>query len=82
METKMTASKLTISDLKPGDTAVIDRFSKDFELRPRLVEMGLLPGSEIRLVKAAPFQGPLELKVRNYYVSIRHQDARRIQVEK
>ncbi|GIS72900.1 MAG: hypothetical protein CM1200mP10_24770 [Candidatus Neomarinimicrobiota bacterium] len=42
---------------------------------------GNLPGVELRLVKIAPLGGTIELKVRNYYVSIRQQDALNIVIE-
>ncbi len=71
---------MTINNLKPGDKAAIVGFNGDLQLQARLVEMGLLPGIEIRLVKTAPLSGPVELKVRDYYISIRRKDAGKIQV--
>ncbi len=71
---------MTINNLKPGDKAAIVGFNVDLKLQSRLVEMGLIPGSEIRLVKTAPLSGPVELKIRDYYISIRRNDAGKIQV--
>lgn len=50
------------------------------ELQSRLVEMGILPGTEIRMIKRTPFNGPLEFKVRDYYVSVRKNDAAHIEI--
>jgi len=45
------------------------------------VEMGILPGISIRRIKTAPMNGPIELKVRDYHVSLRQNDARNILIK-
>ena len=50
----------TLNSLIPGETAIVDQFTAELPLQSRLVEMGILPGVELRLVKKAPFNGPLE----------------------
>lgn len=70
----------TLIELNSGEKAVIKGFQQDMPLQSRLVEMGILPGVEIRLVKKSPFNGPVALKVRGYYVSIRSEDASNILV--
>jgi len=72
---------MNLGELKPGETGEIAGFSGELELQSRLVEMGLLLGTHIKLIKRTPFQGPLELKVRDYYVSLRVEDARHILVK-
>lgn len=47
----------------------------------RLMEMGLVPGAPVLVRKRAPFGGPLELRVRDYLLSIRRQEAQGIVVE-
>ena len=71
----------TLSSLSPGETAFIQTFNNDLNLQSRLVEMGILPGVEIRLIKKAPLQGPIELKIRGYEVALRYQDAEYVMVE-
>ena len=71
----------TLSSLSPGETAVIQTFNTDLNLQSRLVEMGILPGVEIRLIKKAPFKGPIEFKIRGYEVSLRYVDAEQVLVE-
>ena len=66
--------------LEPGDTAVIRGFEGNARLQSRLVEMGVLPGVKIRMIKKAPFRGPLEIKIRSYHLSLRFQDAGQILV--
>ncbi len=71
----MPGKKLTVVDLNPGDVATIRGFNGSLDLQSRLVEMGILPGILIRLIKPSFFGGPCQLKVRGYYVSLRKNDA-------
>ena len=47
----------------------------------RLMEMGLTPGTRVVLIKRAPLGDPLEIRVRDYHVSLRKRDAARVSVE-
>jgi len=69
-----------LSSLEPGDTAIIREFEGNARLQSRLVEMGALPGIKIRMIKKTPFLGPLEVKIRSYYLSLRFHDAGQILV--
>ena len=69
-----------LHQLMPGDSAQIISFHKDLNLQSRLVEMGILPGVEFRLLKKGPFNGPIEIKVRSYEVALRYKDAMQINV--
>ena len=71
----------TLSSLSPGEMAVIQTFKTDLNLQSRLVEMGILPGVEIRLIKKAPFKGPIEFKIRSYEVSLRYGDAEQVFIQ-
>ena len=73
---------MTANQLYPGDTAVISGFKSEIKSKARLVEMGLLPGTIIRIVKQAPFSGAVEVKVRDYYLSLRSEDIGNITVQK
>ena len=66
--------------LLPDDIGVIDHFKKDNFLQIRFVEMGLLPGMALRLIKKMPLQGTIEIKIRSFYMSLRWEDADRIMV--
>ena len=72
----------TLNSLEPGDIAIINKFEDNAKLQSRLVEMGALPGTKIRMIKKTPFQGPLEVKIRSYHLSLRWQDAGQILVSK
>ena len=69
-----------LHQLLPGESAQIMSFHKDLTLQSRLVEMGILPGVEIRLLKKGPFNGPIEIKVRCYELALRYKDAMQINV--
>ena len=69
-----------LSSLEPGDIAIIIEFEENARLQSRLVEMGALPGVKISMIKKTPFQGPLEVKIRSYHLSLRFQDAGQILV--
>ena len=73
---------MTANQLNSGDTAVISGFKSEIKSKARLVEMGLLPGTIIRIVKQAPFSGAVEIKVRDYYLSLRLEDIGNIIVQK
>jgi Fe2+ transport system protein FeoA len=71
---------MTILDLKPGDRVRITGWSSD-NPPARLLEMGMLPGSEIELVRFAPLGDPIDLKVRGFHLSIRKSEAGLVEVE-
>ena len=66
--------------LLPGESAQIISFHKDLTLQSRLVEMGILPGVEVRVLKKGPFNGPIEIKVRCSELALRYNDAMQINV--
>ncbi|MDP6569879.1 MAG: ferrous iron transport protein A [Candidatus Marinimicrobia bacterium] len=73
-------SEIALTAVQPGETVRVNAFTASLELQSRLVEMGILPGVNIRLIKSAPFKGPVELKIRGYHVSLRWNDAQHILV--
>ena len=72
--------KTTLDKLKVGSNAKINDVSGEEGLRHHLLEMGLIPGTVVELVKTAPLGDPLELKVRDYALTIRKADAANIQI--
>lgn len=69
-----------LSQLKPGDTAKIVSIKPSCPLRVRLLDLGLVPGTEITVLHAAPFRGPMELYLRGYHLTLRRSDAALIEV--
>ena len=69
-----------LSQLKPGDTAKIVSIKPACPLRVRLLDLGLVPGTEITVLHAAPFRGPMELYLRGYHLTLRRSDTALIEV--
>lgn len=70
----------SLADLRPGQTAKIVAIDCDGAISRRLMEMGLLPGTEVRLIRSAPLGDPIELHVRGYALSVRRAEAARIAI--
>jgi ferrous iron transport protein A len=71
----------TLATLPIGSSSKVARIEGDDEVSLRLMEMGLTPGVELRLVGVAPLGDPLELELRGYRLSLRRSEAARIEVE-
>ena len=72
---------MTLNELKIGQHAVIKTVGGQGDLRCRLLDMGLIPRTEVRLQKIAPMGDPLEIHVRGYELTLRVADAKKIEVE-
>lgn len=72
---------MTLDLLPLGQEAVITAVGGQGALRCRLLDMGLIPRTAVRVEKVAPLGDPIELRVRGYALSLRKEDARNIQVE-
>lgn len=72
---------MTLDTLPLGQEAVITAVGGEGALRCRLLDMGLIPKTMVRVEKAAPLGDPIELRVRGYSLSLRKSDARNITVE-
>jgi ferrous iron transport protein A len=72
----------TLDQLKVGARAVIRDIHGDDGVAVRLLEMGLTEGEEIEVIGFAPLGDPIEFRVRGYRISLRANEARRLQVEK
>jgi ferrous iron transport protein A len=71
----------TLADLAIGARARVVAVSGETGLRRRLLEMGVLPGTAIEVVRIAPLGDPIEVRLRGYSLSIRRDDARIVAVE-
>lgn len=69
-----------LATLTPGQTGVISDLYGDDSLRVRLMEMGLIRGETVQVLKYAPLGDPVELDIAGYHLSIRKGDAQRILV--
>ena len=71
---------MTLKDLNIGETAVVGTVDGEGALRQHFLDMGLIPGEEVTLVKFAPMGDPMELSIHGYELTLRLDDAARIGV--
>lgn len=71
----------TLDEIKPGEGGVIISVGGEGALRRRLLDMGLTPKTEVGVRKVAPMGDPMELCLRGYMLSIRKEDAAKIEIE-
>ena len=69
---------MTVKDLKAGQAAVIETVGGEGALRQHFLDMGLIPGAEVCMVKLAPMGDPMELKIHGYELTLRLADAAKI----
>ena len=69
---------IPLSRFKPGEKGIVFQACGDPELRLRLMEMGFVRGTEVRVVKQAPLKDPLEFVIKGYHVSLRKEEAKNI----
>ena len=72
---------MTLRDIKIGQSAVITAVGGQGHLRQHFLDMGVIPGAEITVVKFAPMGDPMELQIHGYELTLRLADAENIQVE-
>lgn len=71
----------TLNNLKPGEKARILKVLAKGTVRRKLMDMGLVPGSEIEVIRTAPLGDPIEFRIKGYSLSIRKQEAINIVVD-
>lgn len=71
---------MTLDELKVGSSATITAVGGEGPLRCRLLDMGLIPRTKVTLQKVAPLGDPIEIRVRGYELTIRLDDARKIEI--
>ena len=71
---------MVLSELKAGQSAVVDHIGGSGALRRRILEMGIVKGVRVRVEKYAPLKDPLELVVKGTHVSLRVMEAAQIDI--
>ena len=69
---------MTLNELKVGSSARIDSVGGEGALRQHFLDMGVIPGAELKLVKLAPMGDPMELRIRGYELTLRLADDEKI----
>ncbi len=71
---------MTLRDLKPGQAGTVVSLASAGTVKRRIMDMGITPGVEIRVIKVAPLGDPVEVNVRGYELSLRKEEARQIEI--
>jgi len=69
-----------LADLEPGQEGMISKLMGHGSFRRRLTEMGFIKGKKIKVIKKAPLQDPIEYEIMGYKVSLRHSEAKLVEV--
>lgn len=72
---------MNLAQLKPGEKGKITSIGAIGPLKRRLMDMGVLVGEEITVMKVAPLGDPIEVKIKSYNLSLRKKEAEGIEVE-
>ena len=73
---------MTLADLEKGKAGRVLSITGDGSVTRRLMEMGLIPGVDVRMVKSAPFGDPVEIRVRGYSLALRRNEAEAVKISR
>ncbi|HOJ11339.1 MAG TPA: FeoA family protein [Clostridiales bacterium] len=71
---------MTLDKLPVGETAIITRVGGEGALRCRLLDMGIIPKTKVVVCKVAPLGDPIEIRIRDYTLTLRMEDAEKIEI--
>jgi len=74
------AESKTLADLKEGETATVSRVKGESAIKQRLMDMGIMRGSEIMIERYAPLKDPIHIRVKGYSLAIRVAEGKMIEV--
>ena len=72
---------MTLNELESGSSCIITSVGGDGPLRCRLLDMGVIPRTRVTLQKVAPMGDPIEIRVRGYELTLRVEEAQKIEVK-
>lgn len=72
---------MTLKELKPGEAGTVISIGEKGPMRRRIMDMGVTPGAEVKVIKIAPLGDPIEVNIRGYELSLRKDEAQQIQVK-
>lgn len=72
---------MTLRELKPGEEGIVASIGVSGPLKRRIMDMGVTPGTTIKVIKVAPLGDPIEVNIRGYELSLRKDEAAQIVVK-
>jgi Fe2+ transport system protein FeoA len=70
-----------LSEMRPGESGRVTKVTGDRLLRRRIMDMGIVQGTEIKVVRRAPLGDPIEFLLKDYHLSLRKNEAENVYVE-
>ena len=71
---------MTLNEVKPGQKCRVVDISAEGILGQRMLDMGFIPGTIIEVVRNAPMADPVEIRMREYFLTMRHSEAKAVEV--
>ena len=71
---------MTLDELKPGQECCVVKVNTGGVIGQRLLDMGFIPKTKIKVIRNAPLVDPVDLLIKGYHVSMRHSEARGVEV--
>lgn len=72
---------MTLEELSEGKSAVVETVGGEGHLRQHLLDMGIIPGARVKMIRPAPMGDPLEFRIHDYEITLRAEDASRITIK-
>ncbi len=72
---------MTLDQLEIGKSAIVKKVGGIEEIRLRFLDMGIIPHTKVTMMKAAPLGDPVEIRLRNYELTLRKQECADIEIE-
>ncbi|MCK4905105.1 ferrous iron transport protein A [bacterium] len=70
-----------LSDLKTRSKGKVKKIMGQPQLKKKLIAMGIIPGSELEVLRVAPLGDPVEIRIKGYNLSLRKEEAKQVYVE-
>lgn len=70
----------TLSEMKSGESGVVKKLNGSGNIKFRLIDMGVVPGTKVQVVKYAPLGDPIEIKLKGFSLSLRMHEAAMIDI--
>ncbi len=71
----------SLDELKPGESGVVSALKGDGAIHQRLLEMGVIEGAAVEVVRVAPMRDPIEILVQGYHLSLRKAEAALVELQ-
>lgn len=73
--------KKSLNEILPGETVIVEKVLGNGPVKRRIIDMGIVAGTKINVQKFAPLGDPIEIKVKNFNLSLRKSEAALIEVQ-